>query len=141
MTTQVQPGSLDAEAGIYASAFDMSGTRLITGEADKTIKIWREVSQQHQQILDHTYLSSRSFDSLRLLRSCRGYASHARCQCADRADHEFISVVPGEGGSAQPSETDSHEHGSLGSDATSPLLLVESCHVLYATLISKTMSV
>jgi pleiotropic regulator 1 len=43
-TTQslVQPGSLDAEAGIYASSFDMTGSRLITGEADKTIKIWQE---------------------------------------------------------------------------------------------------
>jgi hypothetical protein len=41
--SQVQPGSLDAEAGIFTSTFDMSGSRLITGEADKTIKIWREV--------------------------------------------------------------------------------------------------
>jgi pleiotropic regulator 1 len=37
-----QPGSLDAEAGIFASTFDLSGSRLITGEADKTIKIWKE---------------------------------------------------------------------------------------------------
>ena len=37
-----QPGSLDAEAGIYAAAFDLTGTRLITGEADKTIKVWKE---------------------------------------------------------------------------------------------------
>ena len=41
--TQVQPGSLSSEAGIFCSAFDMSGSRLITGEADKTIKIYREV--------------------------------------------------------------------------------------------------
>ena len=40
--TRVQPGSLDSEAGIYASCFDQTGMRLITGEADKTIKIWRE---------------------------------------------------------------------------------------------------
>ena len=40
--TVVQPGSLDAEAGIYASSFDLSGSRLITCEADKTIKIWAE---------------------------------------------------------------------------------------------------
>jgi len=33
---------LDGEAGIYTSAFDNSGLRLITGEADKTIKIWKE---------------------------------------------------------------------------------------------------
>jgi len=40
--TIVQPGSLDAEAGIYAAAFDLSGSRLITCEADKTLKIWKE---------------------------------------------------------------------------------------------------
>ncbi|OTA18933.1 Pre-mRNA-splicing factor prp46 [Hortaea werneckii EXF-2000] len=36
-----QPGSLDAEAGIMSSTFDLTGLRLITGEADKTIKLWR----------------------------------------------------------------------------------------------------
>ena len=41
--TVAQPGSLDAENGIYAAAFDMTGTRLVTGEADKTIKIWKQV--------------------------------------------------------------------------------------------------
>lgn len=41
--TIVQPGSLEAEAGIFASAFDQSGTRLITCEADKSVKMWREV--------------------------------------------------------------------------------------------------
>lgn len=38
----VQPGSLDAENGIYAAQFDGTGTRLVTGEADKTIKIWKQ---------------------------------------------------------------------------------------------------
>lgn len=37
-----QPGSLDSERGIFASTFDMTGTRLITAEADKSIKIWKE---------------------------------------------------------------------------------------------------
>lgn len=40
--TQVQPGSLDSEAGIFAMAYDMTGSRLITCEADKTVKIWKE---------------------------------------------------------------------------------------------------
>lgn len=40
--TVVQPGSLDAEAGIYAMAFDVTGSRLVTCEADKTLKIWAE---------------------------------------------------------------------------------------------------
>ena len=38
----VQPGSLDSEAGIFSMTFDMSGSRLITTEADKTIKIYKE---------------------------------------------------------------------------------------------------
>ena len=40
--TVAQPGSLDAENGIYTAAFDLTGTRLVTGEADKTIKIWKQ---------------------------------------------------------------------------------------------------
>lgn len=38
----VQPGSLEAEAGIFASTFDVTGSRLITCEADKSIKMWKE---------------------------------------------------------------------------------------------------
>lgn len=37
-----QPGSLDAESGIFCSTFDQTGLRLITGEADKTIKVWKQ---------------------------------------------------------------------------------------------------
>uniref|UniRef100_A0A7S3ZBZ8 Guanine nucleotide-binding protein subunit beta-like protein n=1 Tax=Lotharella globosa TaxID=91324 RepID=A0A7S3ZBZ8_9EUKA len=37
-----QPGSLDSECGVYAMAFDMTGSRLITCEADKSIKVWKE---------------------------------------------------------------------------------------------------
>lgn len=33
--TIVQPGSLDCEAGIYASSFDVTGTRFLTCETDK----------------------------------------------------------------------------------------------------------
>ncbi|KAJ3222836.1 pre-mRNA-splicing factor prp46 [Clydaea vesicula] len=40
--TVAQPGSLDSESGIFCSTFDNTGLRLITGEADKTIKIWKE---------------------------------------------------------------------------------------------------
>lgn len=36
-----QPGSLEAENGIVSSTFDRTGLRLITGETDKTIKVWR----------------------------------------------------------------------------------------------------
>lgn len=37
-----QPGSLESEAGIYAMTFDQTGSRLITCEADKSIKVWKE---------------------------------------------------------------------------------------------------
>ncbi len=40
--TIVQPGSMEAESAIFAAAFDNTGSRLITCEADKTIKMWRE---------------------------------------------------------------------------------------------------
>jgi len=40
--TAVQPGSLDSESGIFALCFDQSGSRLVTAEADKTIKIYKE---------------------------------------------------------------------------------------------------
>lgn len=39
---KVQPGSLEAENAILALEFDWTGTRLITGEADKSIKIWKQ---------------------------------------------------------------------------------------------------
>uniref|UniRef100_A0A672IGC0 Pleiotropic regulator 1 n=1 Tax=Salarias fasciatus TaxID=181472 RepID=A0A672IGC0_SALFA len=38
----VQPGSLDSESGIFACVFDNSESRLITAEADKTIKVYKE---------------------------------------------------------------------------------------------------
>jgi pleiotropic regulator 1 len=44
-----QPGSLENEAGIFASCFDKTGTRLITGEADKSIKIWKEDDQATEE--------------------------------------------------------------------------------------------
>ncbi|KAG0137590.1 WD40-repeat-containing domain protein [Tuber indicum] len=40
--TIAQPGSLDAEQGVFCSTFDRTGLRLITGEADKTIKVWKQ---------------------------------------------------------------------------------------------------
>uniref|UniRef100_A0A1D1ZQN8 Uncharacterized protein n=1 Tax=Auxenochlorella protothecoides TaxID=3075 RepID=A0A1D1ZQN8_AUXPR len=40
--TVAQPGSLESEQGIYAMAFDKTGSRLVTCEADKTVKMWKE---------------------------------------------------------------------------------------------------
>jgi pleiotropic regulator 1 len=37
-----QSGSIDSEMGIFALTFDQSGSRLLTCEADKTIKIYKE---------------------------------------------------------------------------------------------------
>lgn len=42
LRTTPQPGSLDSEACVLASAFDMTGSRLITCEADKSVKIWKQ---------------------------------------------------------------------------------------------------
>lgn len=47
--TVVQPGSLDCEAGVFAMAFDQSGSRLITCEADKTIKMWKENNETTEE--------------------------------------------------------------------------------------------
>ncbi|XP_064538586.1 pleiotropic regulator 1 [Drosophila montana] len=45
----VQPGSMDSEAGIFALCFDQSGTRLITAEADKTIKVYKEDDEANEE--------------------------------------------------------------------------------------------
>jgi pleiotropic regulator 1 len=45
LDTTAQPGSLDAETGLMSSTFDKTGLRLICGEADKTIKIWKQDDQ------------------------------------------------------------------------------------------------
>nr|XP_039265724.1 pleiotropic regulator 1-like [Styela clava] len=45
----VQPGSLDSESGIYAAAFDRSESRLVTCEADKTIKIYKEDDEASEE--------------------------------------------------------------------------------------------
>lgn len=39
--TPVQPGSLDAESGVMACSWDKSGTRLVCGAQDKTIRFYR----------------------------------------------------------------------------------------------------
>lgn len=54
----VQPGSLDSESGIFSCVFDHSESRLITAEADKTIKVYRE---------DDTAVRRRSFKYSTLL--------------------------------------------------------------------------
>jgi pleiotropic regulator 1 len=46
--TLAQPGSLPSECGIFDCAFDVTGTRLITCEVDKTVKLWREVKEDGQ---------------------------------------------------------------------------------------------
>ncbi|XP_043289636.1 pleiotropic regulator 1 [Venturia canescens] len=45
----VQPGSMDSEAGIFSITFDMSGTRMITTEADKTIKMYKEDDEASEE--------------------------------------------------------------------------------------------
>jgi len=45
----VQPGSLDSESGIFAMGFDKTQTRLITCEADKTIKIYKQDTEATEE--------------------------------------------------------------------------------------------
>ena len=40
---------MDSEAGIFALCFDQSGSRLITAEADKTIKIYQEDDEVNEE--------------------------------------------------------------------------------------------
>jgi len=40
---------MDSEAGIFALCFDQSGSRLITAEADKTIKIYKEDDEANEE--------------------------------------------------------------------------------------------
>jgi pleiotropic regulator 1 len=40
---------MDSEAGVFAMAFDHSGSRLITAEADKTIKIYKEDDEANEE--------------------------------------------------------------------------------------------
>jgi pleiotropic regulator 1 len=40
--SEPQPGSMSAENGIFATTLDQSGSRLLTAECDKTVKIYRE---------------------------------------------------------------------------------------------------
>lgn len=53
LQSPVQPGSMDSEAGIFSLTFDRSGTRLITTEADKTIKMYKEDPTAVSQIFRH----------------------------------------------------------------------------------------
>lgn len=53
-TIQVKPqtGSLSSEAGIFVAKFDNSSSRLITGECDKSIKMWKEVDDDELELND-----------------------------------------------------------------------------------------
>jgi pleiotropic regulator 1 len=54
--SKVQPGSLEAENGIVVAAFDHTGTRLVTGEADKTIKIYKPNDTVSEMPFQSTWL-------------------------------------------------------------------------------------
>lgn len=46
----VQPGSMDSEAGIFSMTYDVTGTRLITTEADKTIKVYKQDDEATEEM-------------------------------------------------------------------------------------------
>ena len=45
---------MDSESGIFSMTFDQSGSRLITTEADKTIKIYKEDDTAVSVIIKYT---------------------------------------------------------------------------------------
>jgi WD40 repeat protein len=75
-----QPGSLEAEAGVFCSTFDMAGTRLITGSADKTIKV-------RNQVIVHAPLTNSLFKKIRSTQNRRhdwlfpSVLGPVRCRC------------------------------------------------------------
>jgi WD40 repeat protein len=80
-----QPGSLEAEAGVFCSTFDMTGTRLITGGADKTIKVRRLADRSFLEI-DTGPRSMPSSPSSRVNYHCnfsrdRLRSSYCHCRC------------------------------------------------------------
>jgi len=49
MQPPVQPGSLDSEAGVFALGFDHSGSRLVSCDGDKTIKLFKEDEEASEE--------------------------------------------------------------------------------------------
>lgn len=74
----VQPGSLDSESGIFACAFDQSESRLLTAEADKTIKVYKEDDTAVSSLchiyfkVNQPYQLSKCFFILKLLKLSEG---------------------------------------------------------------------
>ncbi|KAK2952161.1 putative Pre-mRNA-splicing factor prp5 [Blattamonas nauphoetae] len=50
LRSPVQPGSLDVEAGIYATQFDKTGNTLISAHADKTIRVYIENEESTPEV-------------------------------------------------------------------------------------------
>jgi pleiotropic regulator 1 len=75
--TQPQPGSLDAESGIFAMTFDQTGSRLLTGETDKSIKVYKEDDQAVSDT-SHNRASDQSREhSTGSAAACMGLSSRA----------------------------------------------------------------
>ena len=68
-----QPGSLEAEAGVFCSTFDQTGTRLITGGADKTIKACAFIpARVHSGVLTRIFTGVRG--TILMCLNCRYFA-------------------------------------------------------------------
>src|ERR1700722_18490179 len=80
-----QPGSLEAEAGLFCSTFDVTGTRLITGGADKTIKVCPRGFQlllALTTMLRYMPKNQSSYDTASLQNTCLLYVPMRCClQC------------------------------------------------------------
>ncbi|PAV70747.1 hypothetical protein WR25_05380 [Diploscapter pachys] len=103
---KAQPGSIDSEAGIYAMCYDKTGLRLITAEADKTIKMYKEddeamanrttkdartVKGTNPQFLVEKIIRQRIYDSIFWKEEC--FALTAELVVDKAADLRFIGGI------------------------------------------------
>jgi pleiotropic regulator 1 len=66
LDTTAQPGSLDAELGVFCSTFDRTGLRLITGEADKTSTLLLPLPLSHSKFINlYLFLNSKNMETRR----------------------------------------------------------------------------
>ena len=54
---------MDSESGIFSMTFDQSGSRLITTEADKTIKIYKEDDTAVSYLLTYSIKQGPSWEA------------------------------------------------------------------------------
>jgi hypothetical protein len=96
-----QPGSLDAEAGVFCSTFDQTGTRLITGGADKTIKVCTSFLVSYNDdsnLWFDRFMRSKLNDRMGLCSFVDGthiilHMLYNQAACSALEDHDLLRIV------------------------------------------------